>query len=135
METSPDDHEPWLHLMWLPGQVVQGSGFSSDLRVHTRSLLSCLTLCDSMGYSPLGSSVQKDCPGKNTGVGCHALIQEIFPTQGSNPNLLHWRQILYHLATWETNLVTHTGEFEDSSLLGKRLGFFLFLRNPGEVGI
>ena len=27
-------------------------------------------------------------PGKNTGVGCHFLLQEIFPTQGSNPNLL-----------------------------------------------
>ena len=30
-----------------------------------------------------------DCPGKNIGVGCHALIQGIFPTQGSNPSLLH----------------------------------------------
>ena len=29
-------------------------------------------------------------PGKNTGVGCHALIQGIFPTQGSNPFILHW---------------------------------------------
>ena len=134
MEASPDDHEPWLHLMWLPGQVVQGLGFSSDLRVHAKLLLSCLTLCDSMGSSPPGSSVQKDSPGKNTRVGCHALIQEIFPTRGSNPNLLHWRQILYHLATWEANLVTHTGEFGDSSLLGRRLVFFLFLRNP-EVGI
>ena len=28
-------------------------------------------------------------PGKNTGVGCHALLQEIFPTQGSNLGLLH----------------------------------------------
>ena len=28
-------------------------------------------------------------PGKNTGVGCHALLQETFPTQGSNPHLLH----------------------------------------------
>ena len=96
METSTDDHEPCLHLVWLPGQAVQGSGFSSDLRVHAKSLLSCLTLCDSGGYNPPGSSVQKDSPGKNTGVGCHAFIQEIFPTQGSNPNLLHWRQILYH---------------------------------------
>ena len=30
-----------------------------------------------------------DSPGKNTGVGCHALLQEIFPTQGSNLRLLH----------------------------------------------
>ena len=32
-----------------------------------------------------------DFPGKNTGVGCHFLLQEIFPTQGSNPCLLHWQ--------------------------------------------
>ena len=31
-------------------------------------------------------------------MGCHALLQEIFPTQGSNPGLLHPRQILYHLS-------------------------------------
>ena len=30
-------------------------------------------------------------PGKNTGVGCHALLQGILPTQGSNPCLLHWQ--------------------------------------------
>ena len=32
-----------------------------------------------------------DCPGKNTGVGCHFLLQGIFPIQGSNPCLLHWQ--------------------------------------------
>ena len=32
-----------------------------------------------------------DYPGKNTGVGCHFLLQGIFPTQGSNPCLLHWQ--------------------------------------------
>ena len=32
-----------------------------------------------------------DVPGKNTGVGCHFLLQGIFPTQGSNPNRLHWQ--------------------------------------------
>ena len=35
-----------------------------------------------------------DSPGKNTGVGCHALLQGIFPTQGLNLCLLHCRQIL-----------------------------------------
>ena len=34
-----------------------------------------------------GSSVHADSPGKNTGVGCRALLQGIFPTQGSNPGL------------------------------------------------
>ena len=32
-----------------------------------------------------------DSPGKNTEVGCHFLLQGIFPTQGSNPGLLHWQ--------------------------------------------
>ena len=43
---------------------------------------SCLTLCDPMDCSPPGSSVHGDSLGKNTGVGCHALLQGIFPTQG-----------------------------------------------------
>ena len=36
-----------------------------------------------------------DPPGKNTGVSCHALLQGIFPTQGSNSHLLcflHWQE-------------------------------------------
>ena len=33
-------------------------------------------------------------PGKNTAVGCHVFPQGIFLTQGSNPGLLHYRQIL-----------------------------------------
>ena len=37
-------------------------------------------------------------PGKNTGVGGHALFQGIFLTQGSNPRLLHCRQIRYDLS-------------------------------------
>ena len=37
-------------------------------------------------------------PGKNTGVGCHSLLQWIFPTHGLNPGLLHCRQILYWLS-------------------------------------
>ena len=50
-----------------------------------------------MDCSPPCSSVYGDSPGKNTGVGCHALLQGIFPTHGSNPGLLHCRQILYQL--------------------------------------
>ena len=43
-------------------------------------------------YSPWNS------PGQNTGVGSLSLLQEIFPTQGLNPGLLHCRQILYQLS-------------------------------------
>ena len=59
---------------------------------------SCPTLCNCMDCSPLGSSVHGDSPGKNTGVGCHALLYGIFPTQGSNPGLQHCKQILYYLS-------------------------------------
>ena len=58
----------------------------------------CLTLCDPMDCSPLGSSVHGDSPGKNTGGGCHALLQGLLPTQGSNPGLPHCRRILYQLS-------------------------------------
>ena len=47
----------------------------------------CLTVCSSMDCSLPGSSVHGDSPGKNIGVGCHALLQGIFPTQGMNPGL------------------------------------------------
>ena len=45
------------------------------------------------GWQPARLLCPWDSPGKNTGVGCHALLQEIFPTQGLNPSLLcllHW---------------------------------------------
>ena len=38
-----------------------------------------------------------DSPGKNTGVGCHFLLQGVFLRQGLNLVLLHYRQILYSL--------------------------------------
>ena len=57
-----------------------------------------LTLCDLIDCSPPGSSVHGDSPGKNTGVGCYALLQGIFPTQESNWGLLHCRWILYQLS-------------------------------------
>ena len=47
------------------------------------------------------ASLSMHSPGKNTGVGCHFLLQGIFPTQGSNWHLLHCRRILYHWATRE----------------------------------
>ena len=78
-------------------------------RLSTRSesekwkcyLLSCLTL-----YSPTTVAHWLFCPwdfpGKNTGVGCHALLEGIFPIQGSNPGLLPCQQILYHLSHQES---------------------------------
>ena len=59
---------------------------------------SIVTFCNSMDCSLPGSSVHGDSRDKNTGVGCSALLQAIFPTQGSNPGLLHCWWILYQLS-------------------------------------
>ena len=64
-------------------------------------VISCSAMFDSLwphGLWPTRLLHPWDFPGKNTGVGCHFLLQEIFPTQGLNPALLHCRQTLYHLS-------------------------------------
>ena len=60
------------------------------LKQHSRRLRaqSCLTLCDPLDCIPPGSSVHGILQIK-AGVGCHSLLQGIFPTQGSSPHLLH----------------------------------------------
>ena len=70
----------------------------------TRHLVSqeCPTLCNSMDCTLRSSSVHGDSPGKDTGVGCgvgcHVLLQGIFPIQESNRGLLDCRQILSQLS-------------------------------------
>ena len=62
--------------------------------------VSCSVMPDSLhphGLQPTRFLRAWDFPGKDTGVGCHFLLQEIFPTQGSNPGLLSYRHILYWL--------------------------------------
>ena len=54
---------------------------------------SCPTLCD-----PMDDMGPWNSPGQDTGVGSSFLFQGIFPTQGSNPGLLHCRRILYQLS-------------------------------------
>ena len=58
----------------------------------------CLAICDPTDYSPSGSSVHGNSPGKNTGVDCHAFLQGISPTQVSNPGFPYCRWILYQLS-------------------------------------
>ena len=58
----------------------------------------CLTLCDPHGVEPARLLHPCDFLGKNTGVGCHFLLQDIFLTQGSNPGLQLCKQTLYHLS-------------------------------------
>ena len=68
-------------------------------------LLGCLVAksCPTLLWSwtiACQAPLSMEFPGKNTGVGCHFLLQGIFPTQGSNPHL-HRRWLFYHWVTWE----------------------------------
>ena len=60
--------------------------------VHAKSLQSCPTLCDPMDSIAARLLCPWDFPVKNTGVGCHALLQGIFWAHGLNRSLLH-RQV------------------------------------------
>ena len=101
------------------------------------SVQSCLIFCNSMNCSPPGSSVHGIFPRKNTRAGWHFLLQEIFPTQVSNPSLLHllhWQADSLLLAppgkphrikTWLSNSVPrfmHSKPFQLCSTLGNPLG-------------
>ena len=59
-------------------------------------LQACSVMSDSLQPHGLPASIlcPRDSPGKNTGVGCHFLLQEVFPTQESNLcflHFLHWQ--------------------------------------------
>ena len=63
------------------------------------SHFSCVWLFVTLWTVAHQAPLSMDSPGKSTGIGCHALLQEIFLTQGSNPCLLHLphgRHGLYH---------------------------------------
>ena len=63
--------------------------------VVVAKLLSHVRLLLPDGLEPVRLLCPRDSPGNNTGVGCHFLLQGIFPTKESNLGLLHCRQILY----------------------------------------
>jgi len=71
---------------------------SSYLSVLCLVSQSCSTLCDPWIVACQAPLSMEISPGKNTGVGCHALLQGIFPTEGLNPGLQHCRGILYCLS-------------------------------------
>ena len=76
---------------------------------------SCPTLCDPMDCWPPGSCVHGISQGKNTGVGCHFLLQRIFLTQRLSPHVLNCRRILY---CWPTREATEVSiHFDKSTVL------------------
>ena len=73
----------------LQDEAVAG-GTRLPLALRVCSVMSnSATLWTAACQAPL--SVHGNFPGKNTGVGCHFLVQGIFPTQVSSPCLLHWQ--------------------------------------------
>ena len=84
--------ECWVSSRLFPWWVGKGYIVSAA----AKSLQLCLTLWHRQ--QPTRLPRPWDSPGKNTGVGCHFLLQRIFLTQGLNPGLLHCRQMLYHLS-------------------------------------
>ena len=62
-------------------------------KIDGACMLSCSVVSNSLqphGLEPTRPLCPWDSPGKNTGVGCHFLLQCIFPAQGLNPHLLHF---------------------------------------------
>ena len=72
--------------------------FRLKLKVKVKSLSRARLLTTPWTVACTKLLCPRDFPGKSTGVGCHFLLQGIFPTQGSNPGLPHCRQTLYRLS-------------------------------------
>ena len=80
--------------------------------VHAKSRQSCPTFCDPMDYSPTGSSVHVDSPGKNTGVGCHVSSRGSSRPTDQTVSLLSPALVggfLTTSTTWETHPQGLTG--------------------------
>ena len=90
-------------------------GIYSRVWMHCSCCLitqSCLILCNHHGLQPTRLHCPWDFPGKNTGVSCHFLLQQL------NPSLLHCRWILYLSATREAG--------ERKKLVGRDTYFFYY---------
>ena len=85
--------------------MLRSEGLQPGPQSGFACVLSCSVISDSRphGLQPTRLLCPWDSPGKNAGVGCYFLLQEIFPTQGSNPGLPHCRQILHQLSTREAS--------------------------------
>ena len=82
-----------------------------------------------------GSSVHGDSSGKNAGVGCHALLQGIFPTQGLNPGLPHCRQTLLSSETpgKSESCQVVSNSFRPHGILQARILEWVPLPSPGDL--
>ena len=90
---EPGRYSPWGCKSW-----TQLSNFTLVMKLKVKE-------SESEGHSVVSDSLRPhglyspwNSPGQNTGVGKLSLLQGIFATQGSNPGLMHCRQILYQLS-------------------------------------
>ena len=104
-------HQPWL---WTPPCLTYNASQLSHVRDQIQGQVLFLNLMVIYGIPigfiseshlvmsnslrPHGLYSQWNSPGQNTGVGSCFFLQGIFPTQGSNPGLTHWKRILYQLS-------------------------------------
>ena len=92
----------------LPHNPPRTSAVICDM--HSVCALSCPDSLQPHGLEPAGLLCPRNFPGKNTRVGCHFLLQGIFPTQGSIPHLLcflHWQADslpLSQLGSWHAQI-------------------------------
>ena len=82
----------------LKTKTCSGVGWSSCTALTSRHLESESHSVVSDSLRPHGLYSPGNCLGQNTGMGSLFLLQGIFPTQGSNPGLLHCGRILYQLS-------------------------------------
>ena len=102
---------------------IPGHGVTSFLSFYLWPINTLISIfCESESHSVVSDSLQLhwlygpwNSPGQNTGVGSCSLLQGIFPTQGSNPGLLHCRRILYHLSHQGSPRILEWGAYPFSS--------------------
>ena len=84
VEVSIPDHRFRCTVGWIASPQREGTLVSVNINMF--------------GNRVFSDVIKWDFPGKSTGVGCYFLLQRIFPTQGSNPDLPHCRKNLYCLS-------------------------------------
>ena len=86
-------------MLWtLLTYIVKDSELFPAQLLLLPSRFSCVQLCATPWTVACQGPLSVEFSRQSTEVGCHALLQGLFPTQGSNPRLPHCRQILYHLS-------------------------------------
>ena len=132
-KNSKKEHVPITQCQqWSRSASSQiSSQFSNFHKCHAKCMLSQLSRVWLFGtLKPTRLLCPWDSPEKNTGVGCHVLLQGIFPTQGSNLcllQLLHWAGEFFTTSTTREALMSHNFSFLQLSCLNQHPDYLLRL--------